>query len=253
MSGARGDHATPGEFRKTQTWNGAPGASLNEAQFVPPPVEEMQESLADWEKFLNAKPPTMPALVQAAVIHYQFEAIHPFLDGNGRVGRLLLTLFLAERKILPEPLLYVSAFFERYRSEYYDLLMGVSARGEWAAWIAFFLRAVRTQAREAISRVERILALREQYRERVMKKKGKGSASLVKLVEELFVMPATTIASASLALGTTPPAAQNTVEKLVELGILSEVTGRQRGRLYIAREVFAVTTEDLKPGSEFDD
>ncbi len=239
-------HATPGEFRRTQNWIGPPGCSLNEAAFVPPPLEHMDDCLNAWERFLNEQHP--PVLVQAALMHYQFEAIHPFVDGNGRVGRLLVTLLLAERGLMPQPLLYLSAFFERHRADYYELLMKVSTSSTWLEWIAFFLRGVRTQAVDAMKRSERLLVLRTQYREKALA--GGRGASLAKLVDLLFVQPAISIRSAQEALGVTFRAAQQNVDRLVELGLVEEVTGRERYRIYLARAIARAASEDLPEEGE---
>jgi Fic family protein len=234
-------HATPGEFRRTQNWVGPPGCSLNEAAYVPPPLEEMDGCLNAWERFLNERRP--PTLVQAALMHYQFEAIHPFVDGNGRVGRLLITLFLAERGLMPQPLLYLSAFFEKNRASYYDLLMKVSTQGAWLDWVSFFLRGVRTEALEAVRRSEKLLALRQTYRAKALSA-GRG-ASLAKLVDLLFEQPAISIRTAQQTLDVTFRAAQQNVDRLVELGLLAEVTGRERYRIYLAREIARAAIEDL--------
>src|SRR6266436_7140401 len=161
MTGARGQHAAPGEFRRTQNWIGRPGDTLAQASYVPPPPDSLGEHLSAWEKFLHDW--MLPPLVHAALAHYQFEAIHPFLDGNGRVGRLLITLELCERDVLPAPLLYLSAFFEATRTDYYGGLRGVSERGDWAGWLQYFLNGVARQAEDALSRAERINALLERW------------------------------------------------------------------------------------------
>src|SRR5947208_9653684 len=148
MTGVRGGHATPGEFRKTQNWIGPPGRTLENAIYVPPPPEVLVECLSAWEKFLHDQ--SLPVLVQAALMHIQFEAIHPFLDGNGRVGRLLITLFLVERDVLPTPLLYLSAFFEATRGDYYDRLQSVHAKSEWEEWLVYFLNGVARQSEDAL-------------------------------------------------------------------------------------------------------
>ncbi len=243
MAGTRGEHAEPGEFRKRQNWIGAPGSTLSEAAYVPPPVDEMRLALGDWEKHLHAK--VGSTLVQAAQLHYQFEAIHPFIDGNGRLGRLLITLFLADRKLLPQPLLYLSAFFERHRSAYYEHLMAVSTSGRWVEWIEFFLRGVRTQANEAVQRIERLLDLEKKYRALVLGK-GKAAGSLVKLIDALFFhTPVLTVRQAQEILGSTFASGQKNIDRLIDLGILREVSGNSRNRVYFAREIYALALEDL--------
>ena len=148
MKGVRGEIATPGEFRRSQNWIGAPGSTLTNATYIPPPPSELMSCLGEWEKFLHDR--SLPPLVQAALMHSQFEAIHPFLDGNSRVGRLLITLFLVERGLLPTPLLYLSAFFEATKRDYYDRLQAVTERGEWSAWIEYFLNGVARQAEDSL-------------------------------------------------------------------------------------------------------
>ncbi len=232
-----------GTFRAEQNWIGPPGCTVHEASYVPPPVDIMHACLADWERYLH-QDEADSSLVQAAVMHYQFEAIHPFQDGNGRVGRLMIALFLAARGLMPQPLLYLSAFFERHRSDYYDLLMNVSTKGEWLPWVEFFLRGVRTQSLEAAGRIESLLALQEEYRKKVPAK-NKGAGSLLKLIDALFVAPALTAPLAMQILRMSFPAAQQNIEKLIEMGILQEVTGQERNRIYFARQIHLITTDDL--------
>jgi len=166
MRGVRGEHATPGEFRRSQNWIGAAGSRPETATYVPPPPVEMMDALSDWERFLNLRN-ELPDLVQCALMHEQFEAIHPFLDGNGRVGRLLITLFLMERGRLSQPLLYLSAFFERHRQEYYDRLQAVRTAGDWMGWVRFFVRGVKDISDEAVARAGKLMDLRERYRRRL--------------------------------------------------------------------------------------
>ena len=163
MRGVRGGAATPGEFRRSQNWIGTPGSTPANAAYVPPPPDEMTGALSDWEKFLHERGRT-PDLIQCALMHEQFEAIHPFLDGNGRVGRLLITLFLIERGRLSQPLLYLSAHFEAHRQTYYDLLQRVRTHGDWQSWLAFFLTGVAQTAQEAVRLAGELMDLRERYR-----------------------------------------------------------------------------------------
>jgi Fic family protein len=237
MRGARGEHLTPGEFRRSQNWIGPPGCLLKEATFVPPPVEEMKEALSALERYIHAEP-SLPPLVRMALIHYQFEAIHPFLDGNGRIGRLLITLLLCADGVLPQPLLYLSAFFERYRSEYYRLLLEVSQLGNWTAWIAFFLRGVAEQSVDALNRAHQLQQLSTQYRD--MLRQRKASANLLQLAELLFRTPVLSPKSVAEALKLTYMAAQKNIDKLVDAGILKETTGRKRGRTYVAQQVMEI-------------
>jgi len=234
MTGVRGAYLTPGDFRTSQNWIGAPGCTLNEASFVPPPPDEMWSALDALEKYVHVDD-DLPPLVRIALIHYQFEAIHPFLDGNGRVGRLLISLLLHEWKLLPQPMLYLSAYFERKRPTYYDLLAAVSKEARWNDWVSFFLRGVAEQARDVIERARRLFALREQYRSRLHT--ARTSALPLKLVDHLFERPALTISQAQALLMVSPRAARLNVEKLEAAGILEEVTRRQRNRIYLAREI----------------
>lgn len=234
LDGVRGQAQAIGEFRRTQNWIGPPGQPIDRATFVPPPADELPSCLAAFERFLHAES-TLPPLVRLAMIHYQFEAIHPFYDGNGRIGRLLVTLLLCIEGILPGPLLYLSAYFEKHRAEYYAGLLGVSQRGDWAGWVAFFLRGVAESAKDAVERGARLGSLREDYRRRL----GQSRASLspLLLVDHLFAHPALTAADAAEALGVTRKTGQLTIDALVAAGVLREMTGRQRRRIYLAVEI----------------
>jgi len=234
LQGVRGETQTPGEFRRSQNWIGPPGCTLNDATYVPPPVVEMAEGLDALEKFLHA-PSHLPPLLRLGLIHYQFEAIHPFLDGNGRIGRLLVTLLLRAWDLLPEPLLYLSAFFEAHRAEYYDYLFGVSQAGAWDRWLAFFLRGVTEQARDAVARARRLQALRERYRGQLQS--GRMAARLLQLVDLLFAQPVITARQVEAALAVDFPTALRYVNQLVEAGLLREITGKARNRVYRADEL----------------
>jgi Fic family protein len=242
MAGSHGVHLTPGEFRRTQNWIGPPGSSLNDAVIVPPPVPEMTEALDAFEKYLHS-PSDLPPLVRLALIHYQFEAIHPFLDGNGRVGRLLVSLLLCEWGLLPSPLLYLSAFFERRRQEYYARLLAVSRKGEWEAWVGFFLAGVAEQSADAVRRAATLRNLQEEYHARLQK--ARASALLLKLVDGLFDHPAITVTGAAKRLGVTHRAASQNIDKLEKAGILSEATGRARNRIFVAGEIVRAIEADL--------
>lgn len=233
MEGVRGHDQRPGGFRSSQSYIGPPGASIAEATYVPPPVPEMERALGDLERFLHER--ELPPLVQAAVAHYQFEAIHPFADGNGRVGRLLISLFLCERGLLPQPLLYLSAYFERTRGQYYEGLLRVSTHGEWEAWIRYFLEGVRTQAREGVEDAERLVGLQARYRREVAMSKARPAA--YGLLDRLFANPFVTAKGTVEALGVSDPTARAAIADLVKLGILAEVSGRKWGRVFLASEV----------------
>lgn len=238
MTGVRGDDLAPGEFRPRQNWIGPAGCRLEEATYVPPPVPQMHAALDAFEKHLHT-PPTLPALVRLAAIHYQFEAIHPFLDGNGRVGRLLISLILCHERLLPQPLLYLSAYFERYRAEYYRHLLSVSQQGAWTEWVRFFVRGVRTEGRDALARSARLIELREKYRKKVSSS-PRGSALAVNAVDLVFEAPVVSIATVADRLRITHRSAAQHVARLEDAGILVEGTGRARGRLFVARKIIDI-------------
>ncbi len=250
MQGVRGEYMTPGEFRRSQNWIGPPGCLLKDAVFVPPPVDEMMETLGDLEKYLHM-PSELPPLIRLALIHYQFEAIHPFLDGNGRLGRLLLTLLLCTEGLLSQPLLYLSAYFERYRRDYYNLLLGVSQSGRWYEWVMYFLRGVADQSQDAVRRSNRLLDLRQEYRQRLQS--ARSSALLLQLVDELFSYPAISISWAAKRLDVTPRAAQLNVDKLIAEGILAEMTGRKRNRVFITPGIMKIIeAQEIDDGTSKD-
>lgn len=237
MKGARGQHLTPGEFRRSQNWIGPGGCTLNDATFVPPPVEEMKEALSDLEKFIHGKS-TVDGLIQCAAIHYQFEAIHPFLDGNGRIGRLLTILFLCEREYLKYPLLYLSAYFERNRNQYYERLLGVSQKGDWLGWIKFFLKAIADESRNAIDNSKAVLTLLDSYRRRVEQKRP--SMYVFKLLDLISRNPYISIPRAAIMLKTSFHTAKAAIEKLQSMNILTETTDKARGKIYCAEELLKI-------------
>lgn len=249
LGGVRGQHRRPGELRTSPVWIG--GNTLNDAVFVPPPPEEMGAALTDLERYLHQR--DLPLLVQLALAHYQFEVIHPFLDGNGRIGRLLIPLMLVLRGALPEPLLYLSAYFEQHRSEYYDHLLFTSQRGDFEPWLAFFLTGVRRQARDAEERTVRLVELQHKMRNELLDE-GRSN-SVVRLAEHLFAVPVVTAARVEGLLGVTRPTAHSAIETLVERGDLQEVTGRDRGRIYEAPGIFGAVygPVDIDGGPTFDD
>ena len=241
MKGVRGGHATPGEFRRSQNWIGPPGSTLADATYVPPPPSEMRQALSDWERFLHERD-RFPDLVQCALMHEQFEAIHPFHDGNGRVGRLLITLFLIERGRLSEPLLYLSAYIERTRRTYYDLLQRVRTHGDWNGWLNYFLVGVGETAGQAVRQARRLEGLREKYRRRFVRK----PKALV-LVDQLFVNPYITVARAAEILEVSNPTARQTVALLQKEGLLREISGRAWGRLYLAGPILKAIETPPEP------
>jgi Fic family protein len=239
LKGVRGENKSPGEFRDRQNFIGTPGMPLADARFVPPPVSEMHEALNAFEKFLRA-PSDRPFLIDLALLHYQFEAIHPFRDGNGRVGRLLIPLLLCERNILTKPLLYLSAYLEQHRLQYMDLMLSVSQRGEWERWIEFFLNGIAEQAMDGVERATKLMALWQDYRKRLQT--ARMSILAQNLVDELFKQPAMSVGLAQQVLKVSFASAQNNVMRLVKLGILKEVTGRKRDRIFIAPEILQLTS-----------
>jgi Fic family protein len=232
LHGVRGQHRRPGELRSSPVWIG--GATLDDAVFVPPPPEEMARALDDLEQFLHER--DLPLLVQLAVAHYQFEVIHPFLDGNGRIGRLMIPLMLVLRDALPQPLLYLSAYFEQYRSEYYDHLLITSQKGDLMPWLVFFLRGMRRQARDSEERTVRLVELQHQMRNDLLNE-GRSN-SVIRLAEQLFSTPVVSAARVETAIGVTRPTAQTAIDALVERGDLVETTGRERNRIYEAPAIF---------------
>lgn len=236
MQEVRGGSRNPGEFRKSQNWIGPPGCSLNNATFVPPPPQEIPAALDALEKFFHQET-NIPPLIRLAMIHYQFEAIHPFLDGNGRLGRMLIVVLSCAWNLLPQPLLYLSAFFEAYREHYYDLLQAVSTRGAWNEWLLFFLKGVENQSRDALLRSKRLQDLQRQYYDKLQE--DRSPSTVFKLVDLLFVSPVVTIPQVSSFIGTTYAPASKHVKQFVEAGILKEIGNRSRNRLFVASEILA--------------
>ena len=231
MHGARGGKLQPGELRTSQNWIGPAGCTLNTASFVPPPPDLVPEALSALESFLH-RTDELPLLIKIALAHVQFETIHPFLDGNGRVGRLLISFLLTERGVLHKPVLYLSHYFKKHRQTYYDHLQSVRDRGTWEAWIAFFLQGVIEVAAEAAETARRIQDLRERHRGLITEKLGRGSGNGHKVLESLFDRPILAVNDVMKVTGTTYAAANTLVTKLVELGVLSEITGNARNRRF---------------------
>ena len=241
MRGVRGDSATPGEFRRTQNWIGPPGGTLNDASYIPPRPDELMDCLDALERFLHHE--GLPVLVHAALAHAQFEAIHPFLDGNGRVGRLLITLLLAERGILPVPLLYLSAYFEETRDDYYAHLLAVTEAGAWEDWLVYFLRGVRLQADDALARIESLDILFDSWRGDL------GDALSPRLNEVLSLFaesPFWTVGEIGKTLKIAYTTARRAVDRLEEAGIVSPSGPSKRNRVYCARAVLAALDAPLQ-------
>lgn len=242
MTGVRGGHATPGEFRRSQNWIGRPGETLAQAKFVPPPPDVLAEHLAAWERFLHER--MLPPLVHVALAHYQFEAIHPFLDGNGRVGRLLITLELCERDILPAPLLYLSAFFEATRSDYYAGLRGVSERGDWEGWVQYFLNGVARQSEDALSRAERLNQLIAKWRDKLSGEAGTKVA--LQMLDMLGANPFLTPRGAEKELGLAYNTVIRAIGQLEKLGAVQEISEAKRDRVYCAKAILDILEEPAR-------
>ena len=230
LDGTRGGERDPGEFRKTQNWIGPPGAGADAAVFVPPPVPEMHEALSDFEQFINSDSP-MPILIRCALAHAQFETIHPFLDGNGRLGRLLITFMLCERKVLSRPLLYLSLFLKRNRIEYYDRLTAVRTHGDFEGWIKFFLRGVAEISLEATETARTVLRLREEHRT-LLTMSGSATVNYMGLLEHLYEYPVVSVNKAADLLNVAFATANDIIARFVDLGLLQETTGKQRRRRF---------------------
>ncbi len=239
LAGVRGEGATPGEFRRSQNWLG--GTNPSNALFVPPPVHLLEDALDDFEAFLHDEL-RIPLLVRCALAHFQFETIHPFLDGNGRLGRLLIVFYLIERGVLGQPLLYLSPYFERNRDEYVGALQGVRERGDMDNWISFFLRGVAIQAHSAIDAADALLRLREDFRERLMRARARGRA--VDAAEALVGNPFVSVPQLVQSLEVTRQGAQYVISSLERAGIVQSVPGVMRPNLYVARAVLDVLQRD---------
>ena len=241
MQDSRGSARDPGEFRRIQNWIGS-GADITKASFVPPPPNVMLRALYDLEKFMQSDVP-MPVLVRGALVHYQFETVHPFLDGNGRLGRLLVTLVLCEKGALKKPMLYLSYYLKRYRSEYYERLMAVRDAGDFEGWIRFFLQAVIDTANHATNIARQIVGLNAAHRRRVASEFAR-SPQAPALLEWLYDNPITSIRKAAEALGVSTPTATKLVRSFEDLGILVETTGGMRGKLYAYRDYLSILCDD---------
>jgi Fic family protein len=242
LSGVRGEEKSPGEFRKSQNWIG--GRNPTEALYVPPPPYEMEQALGDLEKYIHSDSP-MPVLMKTGFIHSQFETIHPFLDGNGRMGRLLITFFLCQQGVLKRPLLYLSAYFKQHRDEYYNRLQAVRDTGDWEQWLKFFLTAIWRVSQEASATAQQILALRENHRQ-MIQELTPGSSKGLELLDELYLHPYTTVDMTATDLKVSYPTANTLIGELVFLGILTEITGRQRNRVFVYEQYLDL----LKKGTE---
>lgn len=232
MQDVRGQHQQPGEIRTSQNWIGAAGCSLRDALFVPPPPQQVHAALGALERFIHDDQP-LPVLIRAGLIHAQFETIHPFLDGNGRIGRLLITLFLVEQTVLSRPVLYLSLYLKTHRAEYYDRLQAVRDRGAWEGWLAFFLEGVATTANLAAETAKRVLRLREDDRDKIVSGFTRSSSVPLRVLDGLYRLPVVTPQMIAERWGVSYPTANMILQQLVAMGIVSEVTGRKRDRAFV--------------------
>lgn len=241
LQGVRGEHKLPGEYRNSQNWIG--GATINDAVFVPPVHTEVPELISDLEKFANDTQLPIPVLAKAAIIHYQFETIHPFLDGNGRVGRLLITLYLVSTGVLKRPILYLSDFFEKHRDLYYDNLMQVRTHNDIDQWIIFFLTGVIETSKKGVRTFDNIMKLQKSI-EILVKDLGSRSGDALKLIEHLYQKPVIDAKTVSKVIGKTMTPTYKLIEKLVEKNILNEITGNERDRIYVFDEYMKLFSEE---------
>jgi Fic family protein len=243
MRGVRGGTRDPGDFRTSQNWIGPPGSTIASAAFVPPPPHQLDHALGDLERFIH-DPTPMPYLIKVGLIHAQFETIHPFLDGNGRVGRLLITILLCEKEILNRPLLYLSHYFKQRRFEYYNLLQRTRDAGDWEAWIKFFLRGVFDVSQAAAQTARAIVSLREQHRTRLLSEFGRSAGPAGGLLEFLYQQPIVSVQMVRHRTGLSYSNANALVGRLVELGILTEVTGQRRNRRFSYQPLLALFEDE---------
>jgi Fic family protein len=242
MNDVRGQHQLPGEIRTSQNWIGPSGCNLSNALFVPPPPGEVHRLLGDLEKFIHDDSPLAP-LLRIGMAHGQFETIHPFLDGNGRVGRLLITLFLVEKTILRKPVLYLSYYFKQHRSEYYDRLQGLRDRGEWEGWLRFFLEGVASVANLAAETAHKVLRLREDDRQAIIDRFERAAATPLRVLDQLYRLPVAFPSRIAADHNVSYPTANNIIQQLEAAEILHEVTGRKRNRVYVYRRYMSLFDE----------
>ncbi|NLF19482.1 MAG: Fic family protein [Lentisphaerae bacterium] len=249
LQGVRGSHLTPGELRRSQNWIGPAGCTLSDATYVPPPPEVVPEALSELERFLHDQD-DIPLLIKIGLAHAQFETIHPFLDGNGRIGRLLIAFLLCERRLLLKPVLYLSHYFKRHRQAYYEHLQAVRDAGDWEGWLAFFLRGVAEVSAQATETARRILLLREDHRTRITEHLGRAAGNGHKVLESLYDRPIVAVADVQALLGTTYAGANQIVSRLASLGVLTEVTGQKRHRRFRYDAYIRLFDETTAPSPE---
>lgn len=231
MRGVRGQHATPGEFRRTQNWIGPQGATIKNASFVPPPPAELPRMLGAFETFMH-EADQLPLLIRIGLMHAHFETLHPFLDGNGRMGRLLIAFTLCQQTVLQKPVLYLSHYLKRNRSGYYGLLQAIRTDGNWEDWIKFFLRGVAEVANEATETARHIVQLREEHRQRLIDNLGKGAANGLRFLESMYQRPIFTVSTVADHLQISQQAANTLTDRLEQLGLVNEITGHKRNRVF---------------------
>lgn len=244
LKDVRGSTLTPGEIRTSQNWIGYSGCTLNDANYVPPPPHEVPQHLGELEKFLHSTTP-LPALIKIGLAHAQFETIHPFLDGNGRIGRLLITFLLCEQGILEKPVLYLSYFFKGHRQEYYEKLQAVRDKGCWEDWLLFFLNGVIEVSRQATETARKILQLREEHRSLITKELGRTAANGHSLLEHLYSSPILSVNEAQALTQTSYQAANVLVNKFVEKNILTEITGQARNRRFLYKSYYDLFNDNF--------
>ena len=244
LSKGRGSDKRPGEFRQSQNWIG--GTRPGTAAFVPPPPELVLDCMGALELFLHDERADLPVLIKAGLVHVQFETIHPFLDGNGRLGRLLITFLLCAAGVLREPILYLSLYFKQHRPAYYELLDRVRAKGEWETWLDFFLTGVRDTADQAATAARRILAVFEDHRRKI-EALGRPAASVLRVFEHLQRNPIMSIPAAAKTIGISAPTVAKSLEHMQKLGMLREITGRQRHRMFVYDAYLAILNEGMEP------
>lgn len=232
LQDVRGSHLTPGELRTSQNWIGPSGCTLNEATFVPPPHHEVAQQLAELEEFLHTDT-GLPLLIKIGLAHAQFETIHPFLDGNGRIGRLLITFLLCEQQVLFKPVLYLSYFFKQHRQQYYEELQSVRDTGTWEQWLIFFLRGIVEVSAQAADTARRVLVLREEHRHAITENFGRAAANGHRVLERLYQYPIVSVKQVQDLIGMTYPAANDLVTRMVNYNILREFTGQTRNRRFM--------------------
>ena len=244
LSKGRGSDKQPGEFRTSQNWIG--GTRPGNAAFVPPPPELVPDCMSALERFLHKEHPDIPLLIKAGLAHVQFETIHPFLDGNGRLGRLLITFLLCAAGVLREPILYLSLYFKQNRSAYYDRLNGVRTKGDWETWLAFFLTGVRDTSEQAAAAARQILAVFEEHRRKI-EALGRPATSVLRVFEHMQRNPIVSIPTAAEKIGISTPTVAKSLEHMQQLGMLREITGRQRHRVFVYDAYLAILAEGTEP------